>query len=183
LFSICYIFHDIPLKREDESRQPTELEYPQVFLGGWAVLGADARITRGSPQVANVLIVDDDVDTLELATMVLTRAGHTVTPVGRGLEALAEAAKDRPDVILLDIMLPDMDGFSVARKLRAATADSPPILFFSALNSPEDQATGRTLGDGYLLKPVRTNTLIESVHKALEADKPRGAVADKPLAT
>jgi two-component system OmpR family response regulator len=121
--------------------------------------------------VANVLIVDDDVDTLELATMILARAGHKVTPIGRGLDTLVEVARDRPDVILLDIMLPDMDGFSVARKLRTTFADSPPILFFSALCSPEDQKTGRALGNGYLVKPVRTSTLIDSVQKIVEANR------------
>jgi len=123
--------------------------------------------------MANVLVVDDDADTLQLATMVLARAGHMVTPVDRGLDALAEAAKNRPDLVLLDIMLPDLDGFAVARKLRTTSADSPPILFFSALNSPEDQATGRILGNGFLIKPVLTNTLIESVRKAIDANKPK----------
>ncbi len=123
--------------------------------------------------MANVLVVEDDVDTLELTTMVLARAGHKVTPVERGLDALAEAAKNRPDVVLLDIMLPDLDGFSVARKLRTTVANSPPILFFSALCAPADQVIGRMLGDGYLLKPVLTNTLIESVQKVLDANKPQ----------
>jgi two-component system OmpR family response regulator len=125
--------------------------------------------------MANVLVVEDDADTLELATMILASAGHKVTPVDRGLDALAEVAKDRPDVILLDIKLPDMDGFAVARKLRTTVAGSPPILFFSALGSTEDQVTGRMLGDGFLLKPVLTNTLIESVQKVVEANQPPAA--------
>lgn len=126
--------------------------------------------------MANVLVVDDDVDTLKLATMILTRAGHIVTPVERGIQALELAAKSRPDIILLDIMLPDMDGFSVAQKLRTGVRNPPPILFFSARSTPEDQIIGRTLGDGYLLKPVRLTTLLESVQKVLEANKP----AEKP---
>ncbi len=122
--------------------------------------------------MGNVLVVDDDVDTLKLAAMILTRAGHKVTQVERGADALAEVAKNRPDVILLDIMLPDMDGFSVAQKLKTTASNPPPILFFSARSTPEDQVIGRTLGDGYLLKPVRLTTLLESVQKVLEADKP-----------
>ncbi len=121
--------------------------------------------------MGNVLVVDDDMDTLKLAAMILARAGHKVVQVERGADALAEVAKSRPDLILLDIMLPDMDGFSVAQKLRT-TANPPPILFFSARSTPEDQIIGRTLGDGYLLKPVRLTTLLESVQKVLEADKP-----------
>jgi two-component system OmpR family response regulator len=122
--------------------------------------------------MANVLVVDDDVDTLKLATMILARAGHKVIPVERGIAALEEVAKSRPDIVLLDIMLPDMDGFSVAQKLRTTVANPPPILFFSARSTPEDQVIGRTLGDGYLLKPVRLTTLLESVQKVLDANKP-----------
>jgi two-component system OmpR family response regulator len=132
--------------------------------------------------MAKVLVVDDDVDTLKLATMILNRAGHKVTSVERGAVALEEVARERPDIVLLDIMLPDMDGFSVAQKLRTTVKDPPPILFFSARSTPEDQIIGRTLGDGYLLKPVRLTTLLESVHKVLEANKPRGLAPDKPLA-
>ena len=123
--------------------------------------------------MANVLVCDDDLDTLKLAAMILKRAGHTVTPVDRGVDVLTEVARNRPDVILLDIMLPDMDGFSVAQKLRTEVPNSPPILFFSARSTPEDQVIGRTLGDGYLLKPVRLTALLESVQKILDANKPQ----------
>ncbi|MGB7537188.1 MAG: response regulator, partial [Anaerolineales bacterium] len=82
--------------------------------------------------MGTVLVVDDDVDTLKLAAMILARAGHTVVQAERGADALAEVAKSRPDVVLLDIMLPDMDGFTVAQKLRTTVANPPPILFFSA---------------------------------------------------
>ncbi len=122
--------------------------------------------------MANVLVCDDDVDTLKLATMILARAGHKVVSVERGVQVLEEVKKSRPDVVLLDIMLPDMDGFSVAQKLRTTTPNPPPILFFSARSTPEDQVIGRTLGDGYLLKPVRLTTLLESVQKVLDANKP-----------
>jgi two-component system OmpR family response regulator len=126
----------------------------------------------GERRMANVLVCDDDVDTLKLATLILTRAGHKVVSVERGVDVLSEVKKKRPDIVLLDIMLPDMDGFSVAQKLRTAAADSPPILFFSARSTPEDQVIGRTLGDGYLLKPVRLTALLESVQKILDANKP-----------
>jgi two-component system OmpR family response regulator len=123
--------------------------------------------------MANVLVVDDDVDTLKLAAMILGRAGHTVVQVERGMDALSEVSKKRPDIVLLDVMLPDMDGFSVAQKLRTSVPNPPPILFFSARSTPEDQIIGRTLGDGYLLKPVRLTTLLESVQKVLNANNPR----------
>jgi two-component system OmpR family response regulator len=129
--------------------------------------------------MATVMVVDDDVDTLKLAAMILERAGHKVVQIERGINALEEVSKNRPDMILLDIMLPDMDGFSVAQKLRTSVPNPPPILFFSARSTPEDQIIGRTLGEGYLLKPVRLTTLLESVQKVLNANKPP-ADADKP---
>ena len=129
--------------------------------------------------MANVMVVDDDLDTLKLAAMILERAGHKVVQIERGINALEEVSKNRPDIILLDIMLPDMDGFSVAQKLRTSASNPPPILFFSARSTPEDQIIGRTLGDGYLLKPVRLTTLLESVQKVLNANKPKPE-ADTP---
>jgi two-component system OmpR family response regulator len=118
--------------------------------------------------MAYVLAVDDEPDTLKLVTLILSRAGHEVLSVERGQDALTQVDHRRPDVILLDIMLPDMDGFSVAQKLRTKMEKVPPIIFFSARAAPEDQITGRTLGDGYLMKPVRLTTLLEAVKKVLE---------------
>jgi two-component system OmpR family response regulator len=121
--------------------------------------------------MANVLVVDDEPDTLKLVTMILSRAGHKVMAVERGADALQRAAKDRPDIILLDIMLPDTDGFSVAQKIHTTMQNPPPIIFFSARSSPEDQVTGRTLGEMYLVKPVRLTTLLEMVKKVLDQVK------------
>jgi DNA-binding response OmpR family regulator len=125
--------------------------------------------------MAEVLVVEDDADTLKLVTLILSRAGYHVLPVERGAQALVLIAKNRPDAILLDIMLPDMDGFTVAQKLRTTMPDTPPILFFSARGSPEDQVTSRVLGDGFLMKPVRLTTLLEAVRKLLEASQKKNA--------
>lgn len=121
--------------------------------------------------MANILVVDDEPDTLKLVTLILSRAGHTVLPVERGSDALAQVEKSRPDVILLDIMLPDTDGFSVAQKLHTKMQNPPPIIFFSARNAPEDQVIGRTLGEMYLIKPVRMTTLLEMVKKVMDQVK------------
>jgi two-component system OmpR family response regulator len=121
--------------------------------------------------MADVLVVEDDADTLKLVTLILSRAGYQVLPVERGAEALVQIAKKRPDAILLDIMLPDMDGFTVAQRLKTTMPDPPPILFFSARGSPEDQVTSRILGDGFLMKPVRLSTLLQAMRKVLETDQ------------
>jgi two-component system OmpR family response regulator len=129
--------------------------------------------------MAEVLVVEDDADTLKLVTLILSRAGYHVLPVERGAQALDLIAKNRPDAILLDIMLPDMDGFTVAQKLRTTMPDTPPILFFSARGSPEDQVTSRVLGDGFLMKPVRLTTLLEAVRKLLEANQKKSTPIEK----
>jgi two-component system, OmpR family, response regulator len=118
--------------------------------------------------MANILVVDDEPDTLKLVTMILSRAGHSVLPVERGADALIQVANKRPDIILLDVMLPDTDGFSVAQKIHTSMEDPPPIIFFSARSAPEDQVIGRTLGERYLVKPVRLTTLLEVVKQVLE---------------
>jgi two-component system, OmpR family, response regulator len=118
-----------------------------------------------------VMVVDDEPDTLKLVTLMLSRAGYQVLAVERGKDALVQASKQRPDVILLDVMLPDIDGFLVAQKLHAQMENTPPILFFTSMNAPEDQVTGRTLGDGYLVKPVRLTTLLDIVHKVIGGEK------------
>ncbi len=118
--------------------------------------------------MADVLVVDDDADTLKLVTFILCRAGHSVLQVQRGTDVLTQVVTNHPDAVILDIMLPDLDGFSIAKKIRVTMPNPPPILFFTALDMPEDQATSRTLGDGYLVKPVRSNTLLEAVRKVLE---------------
>jgi two-component system, OmpR family, response regulator len=117
--------------------------------------------------MANILVVDDEPDTLKLVTLILSRAGHSVLPVSSGTDALTQVANRRPDIILLDVMLPDTDGFSVAQKIKTQLEDPPPIIFFSARSSPEDQVLGRTLGERYLVKPVRLTTLLEIVQQVL----------------
>jgi DNA-binding response OmpR family regulator len=128
--------------------------------------------------MADVLVVDDDTDTLELVTLILCRAGHSVLQVRRGTDVLTQVVKTHPDAIILDIMLPDLDGFSVAKEIRVTMPDPPPILFFTALGMPDDQATSRTLGDGYLTKPVRGNTLLEAVRKVLEVNTRKNRIVN-----
>ena len=104
-----------------------------------------------------ILVVEDSRSNRLLLTQQLERFGATVLSAENGEEALETYAKTRPDLVLLDVVLPDMDGFMVAQRIRAAenTGDWTPIIFLSSLTDDANIEKGITAGgDDYLLKPV-----------------------------
>ncbi|MCB0100515.1 MAG: response regulator [Anaerolineales bacterium] len=108
-----------------------------------------------------ILIVDDDVDTLRLVGLMLQRQGYQVIAASNGSQGLTKAFEERPNLILLDVMMPDMDGYEVTRRLRSnpATA-SIPILMFTAKTQLDDKVTGFEAGaDDYLTKPTHPTEL------------------------
>lgn len=117
-----------------------------------------------------ILIIDDDVDTLRLVGLMLQRQGYQITAASNGEQGLAKAFDERPDLILLDVMMPDMDGYEVARRLRKNPATvSIPILMFTAKTQLDDKVAGFEVGaDDYLTKPTHPTELQAHV-KALLA--------------
>ncbi len=115
--------------------------------------------------MAHILLVEDD-ETLQLTIRYnLEREGHTVSTVSDGLSALEAANQERPDVVILDLMLPGLDGFEVCRRLRQASA--VPILILTARDHEVDRILGLELGaDDYLTKPFSLRELLARV-KAL----------------
>ena len=108
-----------------------------------------------------ILIVDDDVDTLRLVGLMLHKQGYQIIAASNGTQGLKKALDERPDLILLDVMMPDMDGYEVTRRLRKnpATA-SLPILMFTAKTQLDDKVTGFEMGaDDYLTKPTHPTEL------------------------
>jgi DNA-binding response OmpR family regulator len=106
-----------------------------------------------------ILIVDDDVDTLRLVGLMLQRQGYQISAATNGQQGLSKAVDEQPDLILLDIMMPNMDGYEVTRQLRQnpITANTP-ILMFTAKTQLDDKVAGFEVGaDDYLTKP-RHNT-------------------------
>ena len=101
-----------------------------------------------------VLIVDDHVPTARLVAALLRSAGHRTTCAAGGPEALAHLETSRPDVVVLDVMMPDMDGWAVLRRLRADPRfASLPVLMYSALDDDESRATATEAGaHGYMVK-------------------------------
>ncbi|WP_018351843.1 response regulator transcription factor [Longispora albida] len=113
-----------------------------------------------------LLLVEDEPEIRELLTGSLQYAGFDVTAVGTGAEALRAAGGNRPDLIILDVMLPDTDGFAVLKQLRA-TVDTP-VVFLTARSDLDDRVAGLTLGgDDYVTKPFALDELIARIHAVL----------------
>ncbi len=117
-----------------------------------------------------ILIIDDDVDTLRLVGLMLQRQGYDISAASNGTQGLAKALEEHPDLILLDVMMPDMDGYEVTRRLRKnPTTVAIPILMFTAKTQLDDKVTGFEVGaDDYLTKPTHPTELQAHV-KALLA--------------
>jgi two-component system, OmpR family, response regulator len=114
-----------------------------------------------------VLVVDDEPSIVDVISMALRHHGFGVEAAGTGKEALDQVRKWRPHVMVLDVMLPDMEGFEVARRLSAEHADVP-ILFLSARDTTADKVRGLTTGgDDYVTKPFSLEELIARLRNIL----------------
>ncbi len=114
-----------------------------------------------------ILIVDDEPDTVSLLSLTLTRAGYGVLKAANGRAGLEMAAKEKPDLIILDMMMPDLTGLEVIRALREHYA-VPPVIFFTAKARVEDMVEGMEAGAyRYLVKPTSREKLLETVKEAL----------------
>jgi DNA-binding response OmpR family regulator len=126
-----------------------------------------------------ILVVDDDVDTLRLVGLMLQRQGYQIVAANNGNQALSLAQNENPDLVLLDIMMPDMDGYEVTRRLRSiATTASTPIIMFTAKSQVDDKVAGFEAGvDDYLTKPTQPRELFAHVKAVLaRGGKSRPAV-------
>jgi DNA-binding response OmpR family regulator len=116
--------------------------------------------------MSHILIVDDEPNIIELATLYLERDGFKVEGVSTGRGALQRQESSNPDLIILDLMLPDIDGFEVCRQIRARA--SVPILMLTARKEDVDKIVGLELGaDDYLTKPFNPRELVARVKAIL----------------
>ncbi|WP_430625846.1 response regulator transcription factor [Streptomyces sp. NBC_01264] len=114
-----------------------------------------------------MLVVDDDPTVSEVVTGYLRRAGHTVESAADGPAALARAALSRPDLVVLDLMLPGLDGLEVCRRLRAAGGPVP-VIMLTARGDEDDRIAGLELGaDDYVTKPFSPRELVLRVASVL----------------
>jgi len=119
-----------------------------------------------------ILIVEDEVSLLKLESILLTTRGYKVSGVTDGLKALEEIRKDMPDLVLLDIMIPGIDGFEVCRRIKAdpVTANLP-VVMLTAKKSSADHARGVEAGaDAYITKPFKSAKIIEIVEELLRKE-------------
>ncbi len=114
-----------------------------------------------------ILIVDDEPNIRDLLTTSLRFAGFGVRAVSNGAQTITAVLEDEPDLIILDVMLPDMNGFSVTKRLRSSGYTSP-ILFLTAKDETEDKITGLTVGgDDYVTKPFSLDEIVARIKAIL----------------
>lgn len=130
---------------------------------------------------SNILIVDDQAANLQVLSEILRARGHKVRPVPSGKFALSAAEKDPPDLVLLDIMMPEMNGYEVCRCLK----ENPllrhiPVIFISALDDTADRVTGFTVGGvDYIAKPFRADEVLARVEAHLNLHYYQDALEEK----
>ena len=120
--------------------------------------------------MSQILVVDDDEDALDLEAALLESAGHQVTRSRRGAEALIVAQQDPPNVIVADMMMPEMDGLELCRRLRENEAlNETKIIFVTAKSYDFDRARAFSFGaDGFITKPIRIESFVSEIDKIVE---------------
>lgn len=117
-----------------------------------------------------ILIVEDEESLLKLESILLTSRGYHVRGVTDGAAALKEIAVNRPDLVLLDIMMPGIDGFEVCRRIKEdPLTNAIPVVMLTAKKSSMDQARGMQVGaDAYITKPFKSVKIIEVIEGLLK---------------
>ncbi len=134
--------------------------------------------------VSDILLVDDDPQNLFLMAEILKLEGYHVRLAESGWQALDAVQAQLPQLILLDVMMPDMDGFELCQRLRSdAQAATVPILFLTALDDDDSHLKSvQVLGDDFLTKPIKMDLLLQKITNVLELRKLRDAAYQRQLA-
>jgi two-component system response regulator ResD len=126
-----------------------------------------------------ILVVDDEPNIVELVKLYLAREGYTVVPAHDGREALERFAQDKPALVVLDLMLPELDGWEVCRRIRRES--DVPIIMLTARGEDIDKIVGLELGaDDYLAKPFNPRELLARVRAVLRRSGPQAVPTARP---
>jgi two-component system OmpR family response regulator len=136
-------------------------------------------VTAPATAEAKLLVVDDEPNILELLSASLRFAGFEVASAANGVEAMRLARSFRPDLLVLDVMMPEMDGFDLVRRLRGEGSRTP-VVFLTARDATEDKVTGLTLGgDDYVTKPFSLEEVVARIRAVLRRTS-EGPAAAQP---
>jgi two-component system OmpR family response regulator len=142
---------------------------------------APVRFTRPDGSPIRVLVVDDEPSLTDLLSMALKYEGWEIRTAGDGQTALAAARDFRPDAVVLDIMLPDIDGLQVLQRMRADGSDVP-VLFLTAKDALDDRIAGLTAGgDDYVTKPFSLEEVVARLRGLIRRATLAMAVNDSPV--
>ena len=120
-----------------------------------------------------ILVVEDEDNLRELVQSRLETEGFEVVPAADGFQALARARQSQPDLIILDLMIPKMDGYTVCRLLKSGGMAQVPIIMFTARATPDDIRRGLDMGaDAYVCKPFESSALVNKVAELLKSGGP-----------
>ena len=137
-----------------------------------------AEVAAVPTSVARVLVVDDEPSITDAVATALRYEGYETMEVGAGRAAEKAIDEFRPDLIVLDVMLPDLDGFAIARRLRDGN-QRVPVIFLTAKDATEDKVAGLALADDYVTKPFSLAEMVARVQTVLR--RTRGDATDGSL--
>jgi two-component system OmpR family response regulator len=141
----------------------------------------NGSVDRAAAPEARLLVVDDEPNIVELLSASLRYAGFEVQTAQTGAEAIRVARSFKPDLLVLDVMMPDMDGFDVVRRLTGEGARIP-VLFLTARDATEDKVTGLTVGgDDYVTKPFSLEEVIARIRAVIRRSGGRAATPTSRL--
>src|SRR5580704_7116642 len=165
-----------PARRQDPRRSRRPKPWSRLAVGGQRSVrfGSHPGVVNAVAAPARLLVVDDEATILELLSGSLRLAGFEVVTAASGAGAVRAAASSRPDLVLLDVMLPDGDGFEVLGRMRSGGAEVP-VIFLTARDQVPDRVRGFALGgDDYVTKPFSLEELLGRIRAVLKRTRPDG---------
>jgi two-component system, OmpR family, response regulator len=136
--------------------------------------GSHSEVVNSVAAPARLLVVDDEATILELLSGSLRLAGFEVVTAASGAEAVRAAVSGRPDLVLLDVMMPDGDGFEALRRMRSGGAEVP-VIFVTARDEVSDRVRGFAVGgDDYVTKPFSLEELLGRIRAVLKRTRSDG---------